>query len=510
MNFANAVQRMGHDYADRLALRQGDTALIYSDLVNQSRRVATMLGTHGVQAGDRVAILLPNCIEYLPIVFAIWQVGAVGVPLNSLLPKEQLAHVMADSGASAIIGTADSLPGLAEIAPGATVFTLGAATGGAIDIASLDGVEVTHRIAPRRDSDDALIMYTSGSTGKPKGVRQTHRNIYVQIDALADTLAINADDIALNTMALFHVSGLQFGSLPVLLRGGAVLFIERWDPRIWIEMVQRDRPTISTLITTMLIDVSNLVHNDPVDLSSLRLCMFGGSRTPPSAIERFRAGTGIDPVEIYGATETNGITITYNAGEARRPGAAGRGMIQANEFCLVPPGGTKPLAADSREVGELWVRGDTVTPGYWNLPDVTAEKLRDGWLRSGDLMWRDDDGYFYYVDRIDDMIVSGGENVYPQAVEASLAACPLIAEVVVFGTPHPRWVQQVTALIVPVNADVTAEQILDFCRTAPGLSGIHRPKRIEFADLLPRTGSGKLDRTAVKRRFADETTIIPS
>lgn len=494
------------DHAARTCLREGERAMTYGELLVASRAIAARLTALRVAPGDRVGIWLPACIEVFPVIFAIWQVGGVVVPLNPLMSRDQVRQIVADAGTRAVVSRAEDVEWLAALAP---VVSLTAHPGAAAHLDALGTQALQEAIVPRRDQDDAMLMYTSGSTGRPKGVRQTHRNIAAEVDALIDTLEIVPADIALNTMALFHVSGLQFGTLPLLFRGASVILMPRWNAQAWLDMVQSCRPTLSTLITTMLIDVGGLTQGRPVKLSSLRHCMFGGSRTPPAALDRFITGTGVVPVDIYGTTETNGISITCGPSQPLRAGAAGRGMTQVVDFRLVPPGDSQPLPDGADEIGELWVRGDTVTPGYWNLPDATREKIVDGWLRSGDLMRQDADGYFHYVDRLDDMIVSGGENVYPQGVEAVLASCPLVAQVVVIGTDHPRWVQQVTAIVVPAAGGISAAQIEDFCRKEPRLAGAQRPRRIELVESLPRTGSGKIDRPAVRRLFAAAAEPAP-
>jgi acyl-CoA synthetase (AMP-forming)/AMP-acid ligase II len=291
---------------------------------------------------------------------------------------------------------------------------------------------------------------------------------------------------------------LQACSLPLLARGGRISIQTRWDAAEWLRQVAALRPTIACLISTMLIDVSNHVAHHPTRLDSLRLCVFGGSRTPPAPIERFSQGTGVSPIEIYGQTEQNGLAVTYPPGEPTRPGSMGRALRQIMQWQLVTPGTEDVIAPGSADAGELWVRGDAVTPGYWKLPEANAERFTDGWFRTGDLVRADADGYLYYVDRVDDMIITGGENVYPQMVEAHLASCPLIAEVAIIGTAHERWVQQVTAIVVPAKSGVSAEDIVNYCEGDPNLRGLQQPKRIEIVDALPRTGSGKLNRPELK------------
>jgi long-chain acyl-CoA synthetase len=506
MNLANILNRVATEHPDRVALRLGGVEVDYARLVEQSRRFAGFLRAHGLRPGERVACWAPNCLEYLPTIFGTWWAGGVAVPTNYLFGPDALRHALTDSDAQWVLAGADDIPRLAEILEGLPVTERLIATTETEhtehDFATIArAAEPLAEIEPRLDADDALLMYTSGSTGMPKGVRQTHRNTAAQVEAVIDIWRITGEDHVLNSMPLFHVGGLQLCSLPLLAQGGQITFMPRWDPQQWLEFVQRLRPTIGGLISTMLIDVGNLTHEQPVTLNSLRFCMFGGSRTPPAPVERFTRGTGVAPTEIYGQTEQNGLAITYRVGEARREGAMGRALSQVLRWALIPPGGGEPIPPGSDEVGEFWVRGDAVSPGYWRLPAEDEERFVDGWFRTGDLVRADAEGYLYYVDRIDDMIVTGGENVYPQVVESHLASCPLIAEVAIIGTAHDRWVQQVTAVVVPTKPGVSADDVLDYCRSEPNLQGLQQPKRIEFVDALPRTGSGKLNRPELRREF---------
>ena len=508
MNLATYLDRAARSTPDQVALHLGDTELTYRQLVDYSARFAGFLHERGLRPGDRVAVWMPNRLEYLPAVFGTWRAGGVAVPLNYLFSATPLRHAVVDSGARWVLVQDSDVARLREVLAGAepAPHLVGTAAAGAAadDFATITAsARAMEDVEPRLDGDDALLMYTSGSTGTPKGVRQTHRNTGAQVDAVIDAWHVGPDDHVLIAMPLFHVGGLQLCSLPLLFTGGEITFMGGWDPDEWLRLVTTLRPTLAGLISTMLIDVGNRTQDAPVRLDSLRICMFGGSRTPGASVQRFVAGTGVRPIEIYGQTEQNGLAITYRPGETWRDGSMGRPLSQLVRTQLVPPQGGDALPAGSADVGELWARGDAVTPGYWHLPDLDAERFSDGWFRTGDLVRSDDDGYLYYVDRIDDMIVSGGENIYPQMVEAHLASCPLVAEVAVVGTPHERWVQQVTAVVVPAKPDVTQQDIAAFCDTHPDLQGLHRPRRIELVDALPRTGSGKLDRPSVRRMFND-------
>lgn len=503
MNLATLLRRSAADHAGQVALRLPepggtDTEVGYARFAESAGRFAAFLRASGVEPGTRVGFFLPNGLEYLEGLFGTWQAGAVGVPLNYMFPDAALRHAVVDSGARYLLVLPGDVDRLHAVLGDAVPELLTIGQDGSYP-AALAAHEPSHDVVPRLDRDDALLMYTSGSTGVPKGVRQTHRNIAAQVEGVIDLYEIDAADHVLNCMPLFHVGGLQLASLPVLLRGGQITFMPRWDPIAWLDLAQRLRPTYGGLISTMMIDVGNRTVGAPVVLDSFRICMFGGSRTPTAAIDRLAAGTGIEGIEIYGQTEQSGLVVSYSPRDERRPDSMGRPMEQVVRTRLVPVGGGDDVVPGSPDVGELWVQGDAVTPGYWRID--APERWSEAWFRTGDLMSADADGYLYYVDRIDDMIVSGGENVFPQMVEEHLAGHPDLAEVAVIGTAHERWVEQVTAIVVPNKDGVTADDIAAWCANHPDLRGIHRPRRIEVVEALPRTGSGKLNRPELRKKF---------
>jgi long-chain acyl-CoA synthetase len=503
VNIDVLLRRAAADHADDVAVRHDDLELTHAELTARAGRFAAWLRASGIAPGERVGFFLPNVVEYVVGLLGTWQAGAVGVPLNYLFPDAPLRHAVTDSGARVLVVPPGDVERLESLLEGATPQLLTTGADGTF-AAALAAHEPTDDVVPRLDHDDALLMYTSGSTGVPKGVRQTHRNVVAEADGTIEFYGVTGDDHVLNCMPMFHVGGLQLATVPLLLRGGQITLMPRWDVEVWLDMAQRLRPTIGGLISTMMIDVGNRTARDPVRLDSFRFCMFGGSRTPTAAIERLEAGTGIPGTEIYGQTEQNGLVVTYHPGEKRRPDSMGRPLDQIVATRLVPVDGDPDLEPGDPGVGELWVHGDAVTPGYWHLDAPEKWAVDDDgrrWFRTGDLMSRDADGYLYYVDRIDDMIVSGGENVFPQMVEEHLASHPDLAEVAVIGTAHERWVEQVTAVVVPNRPGVTVEALDEWCRVHPDLQGMHRPRRIEIVEALPRTGSGKLNRPELRRIF---------
>lgn len=507
MNVATLFERSARRFPDKVAIRCAGEEMTYRELEQRANALAGFLQRNGMSSDHRLAIYLPNCPEYMVCMLAVWKVGGVALPVNYMFPKEVLRYVLEDSG-SAWLVVDDS--DLGQVAPvirqsglAKHVLVTGAESpelGYSFAAASHEGGE-GFPTAPRRDGDAALLMYTSGTTGKPKGVRQTHRNNSAAIEMVVDARELGSEDHWLLAVPMFHVGGLQVSTFPALASGGTLTTLQRWSPAEWLDLAVRLRPTFSGLISTMVVDLVNHAADETPHLDSMRMCLIGGSRTPEPAIQRFREKFGVGLKELYGQTENTGLSTTYRVGEDRVPGSIGRAMEQAVEAKVVHPQSGEDLPSGDPAVGELYLRGEIITPGYWNLPEITEEKFDGEWLRTGDMVRRDEHGYLYYADRIDDMIVSGGENVYPQEVESALAQHEGIAEVAVIGTPHERWIEQVTAIVVPKDDAVTEETIAEFCAGNDALAAYQRPRRIELVEELPKTGSGKVNKAPLKEIY---------
>lgn len=509
MNLASTFAHVAAERADKVAFQDANGTLTYGQLDELSARVAAFLLTRAVEPGDRVGIYTGNSSRYLVVAFAIWKAGAVVVPFNVAIPQGALRHAAEDSGVRMIFADpagitrlASDLAGLPVVDSLVDLGTSGAATSPAsstydeaITAAPISG------IVPRMDDDNALLMYTSGSTGKPKGVQQTHRNTTAVIEAEIDAWKLADTERAVICTPFFHVGGMQLTTLPILFSGAFMYALPRWNAATWRDVAVAIDATFTALVPTMVVDVANQLSENPIVLSSMKVCAIGGSVLPTGPVERFMTATGIvNAVNIYGQTEQSGLSICERPGEQSRPYALGRPLEQILQWRLTDPGSDDVLEEGPR-LGELQVRGDAVTPGYWNLPETTKSKFVDGWFRTGDLVRIDADDVMHYVERIDEMIISGGENIYPQLIENHLASDPDVAEVAVIGTYHERWMQQVTAIIVPRTEAVTTEDILAYCAAHPDLQGLQKPRRIEFVDALPRTGNNKIDRPQLKRTF---------
>ncbi|WP_395308016.1 class I adenylate-forming enzyme family protein [Mycobacterium sp. AMU20-3851] len=509
MNLASVFHHQAVKHPTKLAIRDAQVQLSYASLDDQSARVAAFLAGESIKPGDRVAIYMANSAQYIVVALGIWKAGGVLVPLNTAIPPAPLRHAVADSGARIVFADPQTAPRLVrdfegfEIADRLVVCgPVGEDVRPQWTYEQVLTAPPAPTIEPRLDGDDAMIMYTSGSSGTPKGVRQTHRNITAYISAITQIWDFSVDDFAVICTPFFHVGGMQLMILPMLLNGASAYTLARWNAAQWRQAVQDCNATYTALVPTMVVDVANAFEDDPADLSSVRLCAIGGSVLPEGPVRRFLGATGIrNAVNIYGQTEQSGVAICERPGEQDHPRVLGRPLEQLLSWKLVDVGTGADVSDHPGQVGELRVRGDAVTPGYWNLPDVNAEKFVDGWLRTGDLMRTDTDGVLHFVERSDEMIISGGENVYPQMIENSLASCPDVAEVAVIGTHHERWIQQVTAIVVPRSAAVTRDDIIAYCADHPDLQGLQRPRRIELVAALPRTGNNKIDRTQLKRDF---------
>lgn len=507
MNLASYIERTVREFPEHVAIRMSDLEVTYAEFDRRARSLACYLRSYGFKQGDKVGIYLPNCPEYLILLYATWILGGVAVPINYRFRQEELQFVLEDAEIHCLAVTAEDIGRLQELLvslPNLRLLIQGhhqEENALSVIFQKKDG-DVS--CVPCGDTEDAMLMYTSGTTGRPKGVRQTHRTNAASIEMVVDAWQLTSRDHVLCTAPMFHVGGLQCSTLPTLFTGGTITLLPKWDPADWLAKSRDLKPTWSGLVSTMLVDVVNHVKTNPDQqkpLDSFRLCFFGGSPTPSVISEYFETTLGVPLLEIYGQTELSGIAVTYRVGERRVPGSMGKPMTQVLEAKVVEPGGGKTILPGDEGAGVFYLKGDTVTPGYWKREELNQERIRGGWIETGDIVRWDVNGYLHYTDRLDDMIITGGENVYPKEVESVLAEHLGIAEVAVIGTAHERWIEQVTAIIVPRNPSLTVEDIISFCEQHPGLAGYKRPRRIEFVQELPKTGSGKLNKSLLKQMY---------
>ncbi|MBO4252616.1 acyl-CoA synthetase [Streptomyces griseorubiginosus] len=480
----------------RTALIHGGTSLTYAQLYDRTTRLAHALRSRGIRRGDRIAYLGPNHPSYLETLFAAGTLGAVFVPLNTRLAGPEIAFQLADSGAKALV-YGPSHAGLVAGLPGDTDVRAYVEVGAEYEEA-LAGAPAEPVDGPVAPDDTCIIMYTSGTTGRPKGAMLTHANLtWNAVNVLIDHDLI-ADERALVSAPLFHTAGLNMLTLPVLLKGGTCVLVEAFDPNTTFDLIEEHRITFMFGVPTMFEQVARHPRWPDADLSSLRILTCGGSPVSTPLIAAYQE-RGLTFLQGYGMTEASPGTLFLDAEHAvSKAGSAGVPHFFSDVRVVRPD--LTPV--DVGETGEVVVRGPHVMPGYWGLPEETAASFADGWFRSGDAARVDEDGYVHIVDRIKDMIISGGENIYPAEIEDLLLAHPGIVECAVIGVPDEKWGEVPRAVVVP-REGVTVDPDEVLASLAGRLAKYKIPKSVVLADELPRTASGKLLKSRVRNRYGN-------
>lgn len=494
MNLCEYLARQVERRPDAPAIErpgQGGDPITYGELERRAGRVAAWLDEHGIGEGDRVAVYMPNCPAYVPLVFGIWHVGAVASPLNTRFGVDDLAFVLDDIRPTVLFTSGAFADATDELA--ARVESLAHVVEVDHDgaFAEFPAAEPPARVK-RLDEDTAIIMHTSGTTGDPKGVVQTHRNIGAQVDSGITIFGLGSDDTALVAMPLFHVGGLHGSVLMSLFSGGSIAIMPEWNAEECIRAIEDVGATYTGLVPTMMVDALDTDAVEECDTSTLRVCFFGGAPAPEPLLEEFREAFGVQLTNYYGQTENAGVSVTLDPETELPAGALGK-LTPAVRGSVVDIDTGEEV--ESGERGELLLRGDIITPGYWERPERNEALFTDGWLHTEDIVRQDEDGFLYYVDRKDDIIHSGGEKVPPSRVENVLQDMDGVEAVAVFGSEHERWGQTVTAAIV--GDDLTEADVEAFCDAREDLPGYMKPRRVVFVDEFPRTGSQKIDKVAL-------------
>lgn len=449
---------------------------------------ATLSVRHSVKEGERIAWLGLNHPDFIVFLMALARLGAIAVPLNMRLATPELVAILRQSGTRLLFRDEAFADAGAAAARAAGIAV--AATSTLVD-------DAAPRDTPLAGGDDSpvMIVYTSGTTGAPKGALHTQANLLWNIASATAAQDITAADHVLNALPMFHVGGLCIQTLPVLAAGGTVTLHARFDPAAWIADVSARRPTLSLLVPATLKAI--LAHPDwPLaDLSSLRLLNTGSSTVPLSMIEAVQA-RGVPVSQVYGATETGPVSIVLRAGDAfGHAGSTGKPAMHV-EVRLVNADGKDAVTG---ETGEIYIRGKNVVAGYWNDPGNPA--FADGWFRSGDLAYRDSEGFYWVVGRSKDMIISGGENIYPAELENVLADCPDIVESAVIGQEDARWGEVAVAVVVRRPGSSLDEDGV-IALFDGRLARYKHPRRVVFAESLPKTALGKVQKTVLRGRMA--------
>jgi fatty-acyl-CoA synthase len=485
MNLSRVVAHWASHTPGRTAIHFQGADLRYADLWARITRATDALAAQGIARGDRVAMLAYNCPEILVALLALARLGAMLVPLNWRLTLAEHRLILADCTPKLLLAE-DDWRAHAEQLP--------------VLVRPLAALETPAETAPEpclsgSDADDALIVYTSGTTGKPKGAVLTQAGlIWNAYNAIA-AHDMRQQDHALNALPMFHVGGLNIQGLPVLVAGARVTLHRRFDAAQWLGDVAARRPTLSVLVPAMMAAIVGHPAWPRAELSSLRMIHAGSMIVPDSLIQAFHA-RGVPVGQIYGSTETAPLaTVLLREDAQRKPGSAGKPALHCEVRLVADP----ERAGEAAEgVGEVWVRGPNVMRGYWNAPEATQAALVDGWYRTGDLARRDDDGFYWIVGRSKDVIISGGENIYPAELENVLADCPQIAEAAVVGVADAKWGEAACACIVRApGAALDEDGVLALFRER--LARYKHPRRVLFMDTLPKTAMGKVQKFELRK-----------
>ena len=494
---------LGYLLANATAKYPGATALVategrftFSELERRSAALAGALLAQGFSPGDRVAFLFHNCARLVETYLAVVRAGLVATPLNFRFTPRELIHLINDSGSRALVyapGFQDHVEAMAGQIPGVELLVR---PGGANDPPALDyeeflaggGRPSTWPLV--EEGRPCQIMYTSGTTGRPKGAVITHRNVIWNLHNTIHGREDRAGQRSLIVGPLYHTAALNNHLTIQLALGGLSVLIEKFEPQELLRIIQEEKATVVSGSPAMY----NLLLSHPragdYDTSSITKCTAGADKLPMETKRRlmkfFPKLEGI--YDVYGCTEASpSITILSARDSLERDLSVGRALPFLNARLMDPQGALVPPG----EVGELVCQGPNVMQGYHNQPQASAEALKDGWLHTGDLARMDQDGFFYIVDRKKDMIVSGGENIYPRELEEVLFSHPQVEDVAVVGMPDPLWGESVRAVIVArPGSNLDQEQVIEFCRQH--LAGYKKPRRVDFVAELPRNASGKV------------------
>jgi len=507
MNIAAYLRMRVREYGDNLVVIDGDRKTTYNQLEERTNKVANWLKDSGVKPGVKGIIYLPNCTEYFYFLYGMLKAGVIAIPLNYRFQKEELKYVLEDSGAGLVFTLSQHADVMNELKNEVATFEqIIIADGTDKESAVICLQEIIDKypseteIYPALDDDLAMIMYTSGTTGRPKGVQQTHRNNMAGAEGFAYTQHVTSSDRFFCIAPLFHVGG-TIASLSALLTGGAVVFAPGgWNPTGFLETVERDKVTWAFLVGLMGAHLATVEDVGKYNLDSLHHVAFGGSPIPAAMYKKFESKYKVKTFELYGRTEHVGSSINYDVDDTRVPGSVGKIVDQIMKGKLVDPQTGAEVAQG--EPGELIVKGDNLTPEYWNKPEDTAKLLmEDGWQHTGDVFSSDEEGHLFFKERTDDMIISGGENIYPGEIVPVLASHPKVAEAFILGVPHEDWGQQVAAVIVKKDSTLTEEEVFEFCKDREDLSGYKKPRVVKFVEEMPKTASMKIDKGSLTKLF---------
>src|SRR6266540_2534148 len=502
MSFLKTFHENVRKYPNKIALKFIDAPLqqvTYSELDEQVNRTANYLQSLGLQRGDRVALQLSKCLEFILLHLATVRLDAISLPLNLAYPPDELKYFLEDSGAKLFFalesskGKVESI--LSDLPELKECIFLNPNQPDKFHSLIKNYTTVISNSLVSAPSDTAIIIYTSGTTGRPKGAEITHGNLISNLQALHVAWGWQSEDVLLHALPIFHVHGLFVALHGALHAGATTLLMREFDARRTLQLLAGGQCSVFMAVPTIHQRLLDMPDADQFDLSGVRLITSGSDRLPDEVFTGFQHTFGYTLLERYGMSET-GMNCSNPLNGERRLGSVGL-PLSGVEVRVVDPENDQPLP--DGEIGEVQLRGPNIFKGYWKQPQKTAESFSaDGWFRTGDLGFREPDGYLTLCGRSKDLIISGGLNIYPPEVERVLAEHPSIAACAVIGCPDREWGERVTAVVVLNRGEsVSGQDLIAFCRER--LASYKSPKSIVFIDNLPRNVMGKVQKAELRK-----------
>jgi long-chain acyl-CoA synthetase len=523
LNLATLLEESARQYPDKTAIAFDQIRLTYRQVNAMANQLANGLVKAGIRKGDKICICCPN-LPYFPIlVFGILKAGAIVVPLNVLLKRREFAYHLSDSESVGFVcfqGT-NQLPVLHEgyagwqeaktcpllwvipTIPGADSPIEGVPT--FMDL--LHNQPDTFDTVATRADDTCLIIYTSGTTGRPKGAELTHSNMTINAMITRDMGKSTDDDVMLVVLPLFHSFGFSCQMLTGILTGCTLVLQPRFEPGAVLRAFQDEGITLFAGVPTMYWDLLNCPELGKFDIekisNSLRLCNSGGAAMPVEVMKRFEEKFNVTILEGYGLSETSPVASFNRLDKPRKPGSIGlpiwgvEMMVVDHDMNEVPTGKT----------GEIVIRGHNIMKGYYKRDEANDEAFRGGWFHSGDVGYKDEDGYFYIVDRVKDMIIRGGFNVYPREVEEVLMSHPDISLAAVIGTPHEEYGEEVVAYVIPqLGSNIAETEVIAWAKKE--MAAYKYPRHVEIVKSLPLGPTGKILKTELRKMTAEKAPAV--
>ncbi|MFO7973697.1 MAG: long-chain-fatty-acid--CoA ligase [Candidatus Hydrogenedentota bacterium] len=502
MNITELLEERAEAYGERPFLICEDTEYSFEFLREQSARVAANLTAHGVGRGDKIVLLMGNCLEFLYVFLGAGRIGAVIVPINPTLKADEIAHIVNNSEAETVITIPElgaMIPQIRDFLPNVKrFFVVGEGTEYAASFAELTKpvAEIPPIIAERNDT--AALIYTSGTTGLPKGVILSHRNYISNARMLVQAQTVTPEDRFFCVLPLFHVNAQVVTILTPLMGGASVVLMKKFNPFAILPMIQKHRPTIMSAVPTIYNVMSRIAKTQEFDLSSIRTFATGAAPMPEDTYLEAQRTLKRPIVGGYGLTEATCASVVADSRHPVKWNSVGSPL----PYTIIRLVDEKGVDVPFGEVGEILIAGPTVMKGYYKDPEATAEVLRDGWLHTGDLGRFDEDGYLYIVGRAKDMIIRGGQNIYPQQIEDVISRLPGVEECCVVGVEEARWGQEILAVVKRTeNINLAESDVIKHCRQY--LARYKCPAFVRFVDELPKTPTGKIKKVEVAASFAN-------